>query len=956
MSEELDEDVASLLGELEEEKPKKKAEPVSSGPNEDDFDDPADFLSELKVERAVPDISKPWMKYHKFTLVESIEQLREIIDAAIESGACSLDLETQGLDNRIIYNEDGSVETVHKIVGYCLCYNKEEGFYVPVRHNTIDGPNRNLNPRDVDVEITRLCRAAIPEGTEEAKAADPLSWKPSSPPKVVIYFWNAQFDQEFLFPVTGIDWWHPDSFEDGMLAAFTVFAADKRLSLKAKSKEFLRDPDGNPYEMIELKELFGGKRKNIRFEILPPDEPSVLRYTGSDAICTFMLCTIKDLVQACLEKHAGTYRLEKQTTCTLRAMERNRVYIEREWVRTELEKQQNKREDLLQKIQNFAFEQRSVKDLDPNSPKQLSSFLFGPASENGLDLTPKPEKNEASQQYKTDEATLTQLASSSDAPPILKHIVEFRGVEKYIGTYLNGLANNPDDNSELRFAFKQTGAGTGRFSAPGGMPDHGYSGIPIHGIPGGSEIRRVFKARPGYTLAKCDYAGEELRIAANITKEPIWVKEFLEGSGDLHSITARAFFGKQEVTKAERSAGKIANFSLLYGGGPAAIIRATGCDKMEARRRKQAFDKSVPVFASWIKKQHSAVKKNLGVRTAFGRWLAIPDANHVDQKIRAACERHAVNYQIQGAGADIMKIALVLLHKEFFKRGWLKNGGDDSVRMLLTVHDEVVVEIRHDRVPEVIPIIVERMEHPWKMAKWTIPLVVEPLLGFNWASGFDAVKVGEDYKPKDTEVVINGFAYSTLRTPKKNKQGEIVETLDQNEEEFDGKFRVLNPPWLEGYPLGTNSGGGSSGGGSGETPVAERVMDKIGASTSERELLSKGASKMPEEQLEKLEADVDEALAQAPKAVEAADRIIQNRRLPNSSGEKVLKLTIERLTEQTADQMVSFIMQSGDAEGPVLHVATPLGETLISPDLNLRVDKEQLMSRLRKYNLLCADL
>jgi DNA polymerase I-like protein with 3'-5' exonuclease and polymerase domains len=862
------------------------------------LDDATTFMekSGLQRERSVPDIKYPWMEHHKFTLVTTVTEVNHIVDECIKSGFCALDLETEGLDNRIEW-KNGKPETIHKIVGYCISYDGIEGFYIPVRHRPKDGgPDLNIDNKSVEAAITRLCHAAIPEGTPEAIKKDPLSYK-CEKPALIIAFWNAQFDQEFLFPVTGIDWWHPESFEDGMLAAFTKYAGDKYLGLKRKAVELLQDINGNPYEMIELKQLFFGKTKAIKFQTLAPDEVGVLRYTGSDAICTYKLCQI--LVPICHEKHELTYRIEKQTSNVVRVMERNRVRINRKAARETLEEQTKKRQDLLSKIQNFA-KQRNVPNLDPNSPKQLSAFLFEPT---GLNITPKPEKNEASKQYKTDAETLEGLAKRPNAPPILKDIVAFREVEKFISTYLDGLANNPDQNDELRFSFKQTGAASGRFSAPAGMSDHGYSGIPIHGIPRGSEIRRVFEARPGYTMVKADYAGEELRIAANISGEIVWINEFLQGSGDLHSITARAFFGKQEVSKDERNAGKTANFALLYGGGSQAVMRATGCNEIEGHRRKAAFDRAVPIYAEWVKGQHQRVKKDLGVFTAFGRWLPIPDANSKEKKVQAACERYSTNYVIQGSGADIMKISMIFLHKAFHRRGWLKNGGDDSVRMLLTVHDEVVFEIRHERVAEAIPVIVDLMEYPWRMPKtplWKVPLVVEPLAGLNWASGYDIKRVTKDYAPAKGEIVINGFAYSTTRKPRTNAKGEIIESLDQNESRSGKVFHIANPPWLMG-----------------------------------------------QEPKEDFESEEQEPLP-TPSVPEVVPEI-------ETEPAEVFTVNINQLNGQTAEQIANFVSECFDKNGSVLHLTDIVGTTLIPSTSKLRVDKNALITKLRQHNLLCLE-
>lgn len=273
--------------------------------------DDLDLLEEmgLRVD-GNPDRIKAWMHYHEFVLVSSIDQVRKIVDQAYKVGSCSLDLETEGLDSRIylkspseikgVYEEywegdrpEKILQTVHKIVGYCISVDGHTGYYIPVRH--IAENSNNLDPKEVGKLIRELCIAAQPTLTEEGFAKDPLS-SPliAEPGKVKIHFWNAKFDQEFLYPVTGIDWWHPDSFEDPMLLYFARNTSDKNLSLKSKSKTeiYLKDKNGNPvlgiirtdphdplketleispkdgarvpYEMIELKELFS-KGREIKF-------------------------------------------------------------------------------------------------------------------------------------------------------------------------------------------------------------------------------------------------------------------------------------------------------------------------------------------------------------------------------------------------------------------------------------------------------------------------------------------------------------------------------------------------------------------------------------------------------------------------------------------------------------------------------------------------------------------
>jgi len=755
--------------------------------DEDEGDDLESFLSAtgIKAEREVPDITKPWMKYHEFVLVRTSDEVERIVDEALANGKCSLDLETEGLDNRIEWDAQGRPRTHHQIVGFCIAVGEAKtGYYIPVRHKALDGgPDLNVKPVErVEAAITRLCRAAQP--TPKPGQTDPLAFKDfETPPRVVIDFWHAKFDQEFLYPVTGIDFWHPDSFEDGMLAYFTLYSGDHNLSLKDKAAQLLRAPDGSPYEMIKLKELFPTSRK-ISFPSLSPDEPGVVKYAGSDAICTRLLCARPDLLPVIDRDPTGRkfiYRLEKQVTQVVRVMERNKVRVDRSRLEGLRNAHRAKWQEYRDKIVALATS-KGFEAFEPGSTKQLGEFLFG---ERGLNINPKPPLNEKSQQYKTDYESLKAIREELgvNAPEVLEWVDGYREEDKMLGTYLESLSANPDRNDELRFSFKQTGAATGRFSAPAGNAEDGFSGIPIHGIPGTSDVRTSFVARPGYTMVKCDYAAEELRIVTNLSNEPVWIKEFQNGDGDLHSITARAFFNKKEVTKDERKMGKVANFALVYGGGPASIMRATGCNRLEAQRRKQAFDKAVSTFANWVKGQHEKVKRDLGVWTAFGRWIAIPDANlQKGQKdswgkivqteedvrsLRASGERHATNYPIQGSGADIMKISMVLIHKELYRQGWLKDAAD-AVRMLLTVHDELVFEVRHDLVFEVIPVLTREMEKPTIMArppyspKWLVPLVTDPLLGESWGAEFGCHRAKEGEQPPEGGFISHGYVYKKV--------------------------------------------------------------------------------------------------------------------------------------------------------------------------------------------------
>lgn len=750
------------------------------------------------------DLTKPWMKHHKFELVTTLARVRELVDRALKVGRMALDLETEGFDNRIEYDGEGKPYTRHKIVGYCFGI-EGEGFYIPVRHQynkTYDKFSPNVNDvTGTELEIKRLCEAAQPVISEEGLKSDPFgSHDMISPPKVVIDFWHSKFDQEFLYPITGIDFWHPESFEDGLLANYVIYTDDDH-GLKENALRKLEPVQGHRYEMIRFEDLFpkGMKKNERRFYNLYPRKEgegwNTVLYGCSDGICTDLLCR-KLVPVANDKKYRGMYRIEKQVVQVVRILERNRVLIDKNEIVLLLKEAEDELAEYEQKIVKLA-KSTGFPNFNPSSASQLAEFLF---ESRGLNLNPKPEKTsggEGEGQYKTDEKTLDALHEENQDSEVLLWIIKHRQITKVKGTYLQNLANNTDELDQLRLNFRQTGASTGRFTAPKGDADHGFAGVPMQGIPARDDpkkpkvahsLRRTFIARKGYKIVKVDYASQELRIASNVSGERKWIAEYEKEAqtgepADLHYLTAQAFYpglSKENTPEGEfkmkRNAGKTANFALVYGGGVGAVQRATGCDKVEGARLKKAFDDSVPFFSKWVKKQHKIVKEQLGVRTPFGRFIAIPGANVSPEEIierlrkkaeaagkefkvtkeikkeawqqskkeQSACERKSTNFPIQGAGADILKLSLVMLAKELALRGWLKTGnlgGDDSVRLIMTVHDEVVFEIKDERLAEAIPIILKIMEYPSRMVRWAVPLVAEAEIGSSWAAKLNWLKM-----------------------------------------------------------------------------------------------------------------------------------------------------------------------------------------------------------------------
>lgn len=364
--------------------------------------------------------------------------------------------------------------------------------------------------------------------------------------------------------------------------------------------------------------------------------------------------------------------------------------------------------------------------------------------------------------------------------PFIGKVKRFREVAKAIASNLMPLYEytdprlSPDGRIKVNFeAFK---VDTGRFSTPGREGRAGFTGtIPwnLQSIPAGYDPRRpecstrmreCIRVPKGRWLFAIDYSGEELRVVTNLSGEPLWVKEFFRCSGcdhefdrgatippppeppppfcpkcgsdkigDLHTLTALAVYGEgikadKEMFKQRRKEAKGVNFGLCYGGGGAAVQRATGCAKEEGWRVKRQFDKTYNTLFAWWKTQHEYARKTKHVLTAFNRRYPLPDIDHADGGFRAKAERNAVNGPVQGSGADIMKFAMGLLYLECKKRDWL-----DRVRMIVTIHDELVFEIDEELIAEALPIIKETMlRKVISKMPWRVPLTCDIEAGYDW--------------------------------------------------------------------------------------------------------------------------------------------------------------------------------------------------------------------------------
>jgi DNA polymerase I-like protein with 3'-5' exonuclease and polymerase domains len=529
-------------------------------------------------------------------------------------------------------------------------------------------------------------------------------------------------------------------FHDTFCLAYLWDSSLKSKGLKALSESLLG------MKMLELTDIFQTK-KDIKFYTLDPinDEKTTV-YAASDAICTYHLY---QKLKHVADEQAFIYYLERRCTFAIRQMERNKCLID-------IEKIKEFKSILLGLKLELQDEATKILGYSANlaSPAQVGKILTNPPF--NLDIYAKDDKGNylIEKGVKKIETGEEALKPFIDTCPLIDIILTLRDINKTVGTYLDNFLTRADEFNEVKFKFVPWRVETGRFASQGGEAHEGYSGVNIQALTkplkkkdkydkngnpipilelvkkkgSGFFLRSCIRARPGYKLAAIDYSGQELRVAANVSQEKIWIKEFLEGTGDLHTETAKIVFKTQNPDGHQRDASKAINFQTLYGGGPSAISRKIKSSFEEAKEFQQRMIGGLGDLKRWMDTTKKKSHKNMYAATPLGRRRPLPMIKSEINRERAESERLAINTPIQGAGGDIMKMAMVRTNEYIAK-------SNDEVRMLITVHDELVFEIKEDRMDVHIPELMNLMSMDTILQgvlKWAVPLSMDCEVGDNW--------------------------------------------------------------------------------------------------------------------------------------------------------------------------------------------------------------------------------
>ncbi|MDG6311129.1 DNA polymerase I [Glaesserella parasuis] len=457
------------------------------------------------------------------------------------------------------------------------------------------------------------------------------------------------------------------------------------------------------HQTIPFEELAGKGKHQLTFDQIELDKAT--EYAGEDAEITMKL---HQLLWSELQKTPELVKLFEQIemplVSVLSRVERNGVLIDPAKLlahSVEIEQRLKELETLVHQEAGEVFNLAST--------KQLQEILFNKL---GLPILKKTPKGAPS----TNEEVLEELAQMGHQVPVL--LIEHRGLSKLKSTYTDKLPQMINaQTGRVHTSYHQAVTATGRLSSS----DPNLQNIPIRNEQG-RRIRQAFIARDGYVILAADYSQIELRIMAHLANDANMIKAFAEGK-DIHRSTAAEIFGVslEAVTSEQRRSAKAINFGLIYGMSEFGLANQLGISRTDAKKYMELYFQRYPAVQQFMLDIREKAAEKGYVETLFGRRLYLPEINSSNQMRRKAAERVAINAPMQGTAADIIKVAMIGIDQA------VRNCED--IAMIMQVHDELVFEVKADRVEHYTPLIKAEME---KAIELKVPLIAEVGVGGNW--------------------------------------------------------------------------------------------------------------------------------------------------------------------------------------------------------------------------------
>ncbi|QXA16549.1 DNA polymerase I [Aeromonas sp. FDAARGOS 1403] len=559
-----------------------------------------------------------------------------------------------------------------RVVGVSFAIEPGKAAYVPFGHDYLGAP----------VQLTE----AVVLGKLKPLLEDPAHLKVGQ---------NLKYDRNVLLnhgiELQGIAY-------DTMLESYVLNSTASRHDMDSLARRYLNA------ETISFEDIAGKGVKQLTFNQIELEQAAP--YAAEDADITLRL---HQALWGKLSAEPGLAKvfseIELPLLPVLARMERLGTTIEPKL----LHQQSQEIEVRLAELEKQAHE-LAGQEFNLSSPKQLGEILF---TKLGLPIIKKTPKGAPS----TAEEVLAELAETYELPQLL---MKHRGLAKLKSTYTDKLPLMiKPQTGRVHTSYHQAVAATGRLSST----DPNLQNIPVRNEQG-RRIRQAFIPCAGYKLVAADYSQIELRIMAHLSGDKGLLTAFAEGK-DIHKATAAEVFGVEldAVTSDMRRSAKAINFGLIYGMSAFGLAKQLGIGRAEAQKYMDLYFERYPGVLEYMERTRQQADAQGYVETLFGRRLYLPDIKSRNAGLRKAAERAAINAPMQGTAADIIKRAMINVD------GWIRGIEDQSIRMLMQVHDELVFEIREEKLEEYIGIIKEKMS---AAAELHVPLVVEAGTGDNW--------------------------------------------------------------------------------------------------------------------------------------------------------------------------------------------------------------------------------
>ncbi|BDB53967.1 DNA polymerase I [Flavobacterium ammoniigenes] len=589
----------------------------------------------------------------------------------IIQGDLGIKLLLQNLQNQTSVcfdTETTGLDALHaELVGISFSYEKGKGFYIPFPEN--------------QAEAQSLVEKLIPffENENIEKIGQNLKY-------------DLKVLSNYGITVKG-------KLFDTMIAHYLI-NPDMRHNMDILSETYLK------YAPQSIEVLIGKKGKNQKsMREVPLEE--IKEYAVEDADVTLQLAEIFNTELDKTHTKKLFEEIEIPLVTVLASMEKEGINLDVPFLNS-LSKELG---DDIAKLESRIYEIAGEK-FNLASPKQLGDILF-----DKLKIGGAKQKKTKTGQYATGEEILSYLAKDNE---IVSAILDWRSLIKLQNTYVEALPLQVDAKTHrVHTDYMQTVAATGRLSSN----NPNLQNIPIR-TERGRQIRKAFIARDeNYTLLSADYSQIELRIIAALCGEENMIKAFQQGE-DIHKSTAAKVFNVplEEVTKEQRSHAKTVNFGIIYGVSAFGLSNQTSLSRAESAALIEAYYITYPKLKSYIQEQIESARENGFVQTILGRRRYLKDINSANAIVRGAAERNAVNAPIQGSAADIIKIAMINIHKRLIAENW-------KSKMLLQVHDELVFDVHNSELEKIQPMIKQEMEQAVVLS---VPLEVEIGIGKDW--------------------------------------------------------------------------------------------------------------------------------------------------------------------------------------------------------------------------------